>query len=62
MSELTRTFRCPQCGYDGFRASPLRVSGFTDVNVQWHCPICATVHGLHVVLEETSDPRDEAVA
>lgn len=51
-----RTYRCPQCGYDGFRMGPVKTT-FPDVNIQPMCPACATIHGLHVALEETSDPR-----
>lgn len=60
VADLTRTYRCPQCGFDGFKAGPVKCP--VDVNVAWYCPVCFTNHGLHVQLEETSDPRDEAVA
>ena len=55
---LRRTFRCPQCGYDQAKMGTPKVSGGIDVNFQMGCPECATVRGLVVWLEETSDPRD----
>lgn len=60
MSELTRTYVCPQCGYDGFKAGEPK--GTVDFNFCWACPACQTLRGLTVWLEETSDPRDEAAA
>jgi predicted RNA-binding Zn-ribbon protein involved in translation (DUF1610 family) len=60
MSELRRTYVCPQCGYDGFKAGAPKAP--VDVNVQFGCPACATLRGLTVWLVETSDPRDEAAA
>jgi rubredoxin len=60
VSELTRTYVCPACGYDGFKAGTPH--GTIDFNVQWGCPMCQTMRGLTVWLVETSDPRDEGMA
>lgn len=60
VSDLKRTYRCPLCGYDGFRAG--NIKGTIDFSIQWACPRCMTADGITVWLEETSDPRDEAAA
>lgn len=57
-ASLKRTYRCPQCGYDGFRSGAVKAP--IDVNVMYGCPQCQTLHGVTVWLKETSDPRDEA--
>lgn len=58
VSTLTRTYVCPECGYDGFQLSNLR--GTVDFNIRPGCPRCMTVDGKLVWLVETSDPRDAA--
>jgi hypothetical protein len=55
-----RTYRCPQCGYDGFKLT--LKSTFPDMNVQPMCPACMTLRGRIVYLVETSEPRDEGMA
>ena len=53
---LTRTFLCPECGYDGFKMSEIETT-FPDVSIQPGCPVCCTADGRVVMLVETSDPR-----
>jgi hypothetical protein len=57
MTMTARTYMCPLCSYDGFTITDLKATA--DFNVQPGCPRCMTVDGIVVLLEETSDPRDE---
>lgn len=52
-----REFRCPECGYDGFKVWKPTVSGFSDVQMSWFCPSCKTLHDRYIELVETTDPR-----
>lgn len=56
---LTRTYVCPQCGYDGFRMGEWKGT-IKDFNFRPGCPACATLRGKTVWLVETSDPREIA--
>lgn len=58
---MTRSYVCPECGYDGFRMSEL-TGTIKDVSVQPGCPACKTLRDRTVMLVETSDPRKIADA